>query len=106
VARSGGATGWAVWSTITTERRHDAISAPLRIELEGPKRSVVSAVSVLAKATGSAIIAEGIESRAQLDTLVELGIPYGEGFYLAPPVALEDLAAADFLRQDVVDLTC
>ena len=34
---------------------------------------------------GMAIIAEGIETQAELETLVSLGVPFGQGYYLAEP---------------------
>jgi EAL domain-containing protein (putative c-di-GMP-specific phosphodiesterase class I)/DNA-binding NarL/FixJ family response regulator len=37
---------------------------------------------------GAAVVAEGIENRAELDTLRELGVHYGQGFFLAAPGAL------------------
>ena len=37
---------------------------------------------------GAAIIAEGIETAAEFQTLLGLGIPYGQGFYLGEPAPL------------------
>jgi EAL domain-containing protein (putative c-di-GMP-specific phosphodiesterase class I) len=34
------------------------------------------------------IIAEGIETAAELDTLRELGVRFGQGYHLAEPAAL------------------
>jgi EAL domain-containing protein (putative c-di-GMP-specific phosphodiesterase class I) len=31
------------------------------------------------------IVAEGIETDAELRTLVDLGVPYGQGYHLAEP---------------------
>jgi len=39
---------------------------------------------------GIAIVAEGIETAAELDTLVALGVPFGQGFYLARPAPLAE----------------
>ena len=38
------------------------------------------------------MIAEGIETAAELDVLIDLGISYGQGFYLGRPGSLEELA--------------
>ena len=35
-----------------------------------------------------AIVAEGIETAEELETLVSLGVPFGQGFYLAEPAPL------------------
>jgi EAL domain-containing protein (putative c-di-GMP-specific phosphodiesterase class I) len=34
------------------------------------------------------IIAEGIETEAELTTLADLGVRYGQGYHLAEPAAL------------------
>ena len=39
-----------------------------------------------------AVVAEGLEEEAQLETLTEIGIPYGQGFLLGRP---EPFAAQD-----------
>lgn len=74
------------------------------IEHDRAKRTVVSAVSVLAEALGAAIVAEGIETREQFDALVGLGVEYGQGYYLSRPMPLEDLAAAGLLRPIAVEV--
>jgi EAL domain-containing protein (putative c-di-GMP-specific phosphodiesterase class I) len=35
-----------------------------------------------------AIVAEGIETRQELATLVGLGVPFGQGYYLGEPAPL------------------
>jgi EAL domain-containing protein (putative c-di-GMP-specific phosphodiesterase class I) len=37
---------------------------------------------------GARVIAEGIEVEPELNTLREMGVPLGQGRYLAPPVML------------------
>jgi EAL domain-containing protein (putative c-di-GMP-specific phosphodiesterase class I) len=39
---------------------------------------------------GMAVVAEGIESQAELDTLLELGVVVGQGFFLAEPSPVGD----------------
>ncbi len=34
------------------------------------------------------IVAEGIETRAELDTLLGLGVRFGQGFFLARPAPI------------------
>jgi EAL domain-containing protein (putative c-di-GMP-specific phosphodiesterase class I) len=48
--------------------------------------AIVRAAIELGKALGVNVIAEGIETRAQLDTLRELGCPLGQGFLFARPL--------------------
>jgi EAL domain-containing protein (putative c-di-GMP-specific phosphodiesterase class I)/ActR/RegA family two-component response regulator len=49
------------------------------------RRALATALISFASEIGAAIIAEGIETRGEFDTLRGLGVPFGQGFYLAPP---------------------
>lgn len=49
------------------------------------KREMLKAIHSLAENVGADVIAEGIERVEELETLVELGIPYGQGFLFARP---------------------
>ncbi len=51
------------------------------------RREMTRALKAFADRIGSTIIAEGIESDAELATLLELGIEYGQGFLLGRPAA-------------------
>jgi diguanylate cyclase (GGDEF)-like protein len=62
---------------------------------DGTKQArVIDALLRLADVLGLAVIAEGIETRAQLDTLRDLGCRWGQGFLLAPPAPAQALAPA------------
>jgi len=49
------------------------------------RREMTRALKSFADSIGSAIIAEGIERQGELDTLVELGVGYGQGYLLGRP---------------------
>ncbi len=49
----------------------------------------VSSVAQLALALEMDIVAEGIEEKAQMDALRELGCQYGQGYYMAKPATAE-----------------
>ena len=49
------------------------------------KRERLKAIHSLAVNVGADVIAEGIERVEELETLLELGIPYGQGFLFARP---------------------
>ncbi|MEP6973607.1 MAG: EAL domain-containing protein [Actinomycetota bacterium] len=55
------------------------------IDGDRAKRALTSALVSFGEEMGMAIVAEGIETREELDTLVSLGVPFGQGFYLAEP---------------------
>ena len=65
------------------EVRHRSHSSS-RHELRAPGNGS-RALKVLADKMGSTIIAEGIERREELETLLDIGIIYGQGFLLGRP---------------------
>jgi EAL domain-containing protein (putative c-di-GMP-specific phosphodiesterase class I) len=42
-----------------------------------------------AQETSMTIVAEGIETAGELETLLSLGVQYGQGFYLSRPGPLD-----------------
>lgn len=55
------------------------------IHLSKAKRSIVGIMAKFCKEMGSVLIAEGIETEDELKCLVEMGIPYGQGYYFSRP---------------------
>ena len=55
--------------------------------------AIVHAVVVMAHSLGCNIVAEGVETQAQLDALRELGCTYAQGYLIGKPLALEDAVA-------------
>jgi EAL domain-containing protein (putative c-di-GMP-specific phosphodiesterase class I) len=51
------------------------------------KREMLKAIHSLAGSVGADVIAEGIERVEELEALLELQIPYGQGFFFARPTA-------------------
>lgn len=60
--------------------------------------AVVSAVIKMAHSLGLKIVAEGIETKDALDTMVELGVDYIQGYYFSPPLPERDYLA--FLQKN------
>ncbi len=50
-----------------------------------PRRMIVEGVMRMAQALGVTVIAEGIETQAELEALCAIGIRYVQGFYFARP---------------------
>jgi EAL domain-containing protein (putative c-di-GMP-specific phosphodiesterase class I)/CheY-like chemotaxis protein len=65
------------------------ISLTRDIDTDRAKRALASALISFADEMGMSIVAEGIETKTELETLLELGVPYGQGFYLAKPAPLD-----------------
>jgi EAL domain-containing protein (putative c-di-GMP-specific phosphodiesterase class I) len=61
------------------------------IDADPVRRALARALVSFADEVGAEVIAEGIETAAELAVLVELGITYGQGFRLARPGDLDDL---------------
>jgi EAL domain-containing protein (putative c-di-GMP-specific phosphodiesterase class I) len=58
------------------------------IDGDRAKRALTSSLVSFGEEMGIAIVAEGIETGEELDALVDLGVPFGQGFYLAEPAPL------------------
>lgn len=62
-----------------------------QMESEDVEYSMVSTINHLAHIMGLQTIAECIENQAQMQMLRDMGVDYGQGYYLAPPEPLENL---------------
>jgi EAL domain-containing protein (putative c-di-GMP-specific phosphodiesterase class I) len=61
------------------------MSLTRNLELSKVKQKLVGTLRDFCQEAGIALLAEGIETQAQLDALLALGIPYGQGFLFARP---------------------
>ena len=53
------------------------------IDTDSARRALVSSLASFAGTTGVAVVAEGIETSEQLEAVRELGVRYGQGYFLA-----------------------
>ena len=67
--------------------------ADLRPGLPRGNTAIVRAILALARSLNIEVVAEGIETSAQREALLELGCRYGQGFLFAHPRPLAELAA-------------
>jgi len=65
------------------------ISLTHDVDRDAGKRALASALISFARETDMTIVAEGIETAAELHALKDLGVRYGQGFYLSEPSALD-----------------
>ena len=54
------------------------------------RRSLANALVYFAKDAGAEIVAEGVETSLEHDTLAALGAHYGQGHFCSKPMPLED----------------
>jgi EAL domain-containing protein (putative c-di-GMP-specific phosphodiesterase class I)/CheY-like chemotaxis protein len=55
------------------------------VHTNGTKRKVVRSMTQLAREIGAMVVAEGVETEDELDTVVNLGCDFVQGFYFARP---------------------
>ncbi|MEP7002987.1 MAG: EAL domain-containing protein [Chloroflexota bacterium] len=61
------------------------ISLVRDIDSDPSRRALAASIAQFGTQTGAKVVAEGIETPTELDALVELGIPYGQGYLLGRP---------------------
>jgi EAL domain-containing protein (putative c-di-GMP-specific phosphodiesterase class I) len=64
-----------------------------RVDRDITRQALIVGLSHFAHATEAFVIAEGIETEAELQALIDLGVVLGQGYLLGFPSALPDLAA-------------
>lgn len=55
------------------------------IEKDQVRQAMVKSLTAFCTSSGAGLVAEGIETAAELDELLSLGVMYGQGFFLARP---------------------
>jgi EAL domain-containing protein (putative c-di-GMP-specific phosphodiesterase class I) len=65
------------------------ISITRQVDLEASRQALVEAMLAFCARVGAVVVAEGIEEAGELATLLDLGVQYGQGWYLARPAAPE-----------------
>ncbi|GAA4992523.1 GGDEF domain-containing phosphodiesterase [Kineococcus glutinatus] len=70
------------------------ISLVRGIDADTSRGALAAALVAFAGATGARLVAEGVETAAELTRLRELGVHWGQGYHLARPVPLADLPPA------------
>jgi EAL domain-containing protein (putative c-di-GMP-specific phosphodiesterase class I) len=57
------------------------------IESNASHRTIAETIIIMAHRLGLEVVAEGIETRLQMEILAEAGCDYGQGFYFSQPVS-------------------
>ena len=68
------------------------------IDRRRTKQDLLEALMSFARKMKTKVIAEGIETREELKVLQSLGVPYGQGFLLARPMAIADIEKVQRFR--------
>ncbi|MEX0754499.1 MAG: EAL domain-containing protein [Actinomycetota bacterium] len=81
------------------------ISLVRDIDTDRARRALASALIRFAEEMDVAIVAEGIETQAELDTLLSLGVRFGQGYFLARPGPLTTMGHAPDLADTATGAT-
>lgn len=93
-----GYSGLKLWSELNPEYVKIDRHFVSHVDTDAVKREFVRAIYNISHAMGCKVIAEGIERKEEVATLLELGIDLGQGFYLgypSPEPALSPLVKSD-----------
>jgi len=71
------------------------------VDTDKPRQAIVAGITKVAELIGTTIIAEGVETAAEMRTLRDLGIPIMQGYLFAAP-ALEALPCVELCRHEGV----
>lgn len=66
------------------------------IDKDPVKRALAASLLQFANELNATVTAEGIETAEELTTLRELGVPWGQGYYIGRPASLDKSAVAQF----------
>ena len=58
------------------------------IDKDRARRALASGLIAFASEMGAAIVAEGVETEGEIETLRDLGVLFGQGFFLAEPASI------------------
>lgn len=64
------------------------------VDADDRRKTMVSAILAFASGTRATVVVEGVETRSELDALLGLGVMYGQGYFLCPPLPLDQALAS------------
>ncbi len=68
------------------------------IDKDTTKQTLIQCLNEFSEYTETALIAEGIETKAELLTLIEIGVQYGQGFFLQKPNGILNTISRDVVE--------
>lgn len=74
------------------------------IDAESQKRHLVANMISFAKSHGIKTLAEGVESRGELDAVITLGVDLIQGFYTSKPNAMVLLDIPEEVKNEILDI--
>ena len=71
------------------------ISLTRDIDKDAGRRALAAGFVAFAEASGATVVSEGIETRAELDTVIDMGVSLGQGYLLGRPARPETAFSED-----------
>lgn len=71
------------------------------IDTNGTKRGLIASLVRYSRQIGTSVLGEGIETQAELETMIDLGVNYAQGYLLARPSNTFDGISKDLRKQIV-----
>lgn len=65
------------------------------------KRAMLETLVTFVDKIGCGIIAEGVETETEMNSLISMGVHYGQGYYLAKPVFPKPFPSVDIIAQNM-----
>ena len=96
--------GYSELATLAPRLIKLGMSTTRGIEADPVKRAVVTGMVSFAASTGSELVAKGIETESELETLLELGIRLGQGRLLGMPAPVEAFAGVPSASRGITTL--
>jgi EAL domain-containing protein (putative c-di-GMP-specific phosphodiesterase class I) len=72
------------------------------IDVDPARRALAGAMQMFARQTGAVLIAEGVESQAELSTLAQLSFMRAQGYLLGKPQPWQEVLSAEMQRRQAV----
>ena len=69
------------------------------IDTNGTKRGLIASLVRYSRQIGTSVLGEGIETQAELETMIDLGVNYAQGYLLARPSNTFDGISKDLRKQ-------
>ena len=73
------------------------------VDQDPARQELVNTLNHLAQKIGAVVIAEGIETREELEALQRIGVPYGQGYLFGHPCDIDHVAGPDQVRRTVLE---
>lgn len=74
------------------------------MEQQSMKSTLIPEIVAIARAVNAEVIAEGIERKEQLTMLRDLGVEFGQGYFIAKPMPIEEFIAFTRMYEAVPEL--